>query len=99
MLESVSVTEERRRAFAEGLGKAERVLVVVRDELYGGSWDELERDLRARLDRKPYIFKLNTRIDEDLSRIEKLRAFEELEGVDLASLIGDSSGSEEGIPL
>jgi hypothetical protein len=99
-LESVSMTEERRRAFADGLSKAERVLVVVRDELYGGSWDELIEDLRARQDQKPYIFKLNSRIDEDLSRISKLRAFEQEEEINLASLLGGEDGSaEEGIPL
>ena len=93
------MTEERRRVFAESLSKAERVLIIVRDELYGGSWDELQRDLRARQDRKPFIFKLNTRIDEDLSRIEKLRSFEQREEIDLARLLEDTSGPEEGIPL
>ena len=99
VLESVNMTEERHRVFAESLSKAERVLVVVRDELYGGSWDEFQSDLRARQDRKPFIFKLNSRIDEDLSRIEKLRGFEQREEVNLAPLLEATSGSEEGIPL
>ncbi|RMG06434.1 MAG: hypothetical protein D6731_25825 [Planctomycetota bacterium] len=91
------VSEERHRAFADGLGKPERVLVVLRDELYGGSWDELVADLEARKQRKPFVFKLNSRIEEDLARIAKLRAYEEEHGVDLAALL--SAGSEEGIPL
>jgi hypothetical protein len=99
MLESIPMSQERHSAYADSLGKAERVLVVLRDELYGGSWDELVDDLRARRERKPAIFKLNSRIDEDLARIEKLRAYEEQEGVDLATLLRPGDGSEETIPL
>jgi hypothetical protein len=58
------------------LAPEDRVLRDVRDQLYGGDWDELERDLRARLDGKPYIFKLATQIEEDLARIARLRAAE-----------------------
>ena len=86
--------EERHRVFAEGLASEERVLLVVRDELYGGSWDELEQDLHARRERKPAIFKLNTRIDEDLSRINKLRAYEREHGVDLRRLLALVAGPD-----
>ena len=55
------------------LAPEDRVLRDVRDQLYGGDWDELERDLRARLEGKPYIFKLATKIEEDLARIARLR--------------------------
>lgn len=86
--------QERHRVFAEGLGKEERVLLLVRDELYGGSWAELEADLHARRERKPAIFKLNTRIDEDLGRIAKLRAYEQEHGVDLRRLLDLVTGPE-----
>ena len=79
--------DERHRVFAEGLAHEERVLLLVRDELYGGSWHELEADLLARRERKPAIFKLNTRIDEDLGRISNLRAYEREHGVDLRRLL------------
>lgn len=93
-------TEERHRAFAESLSKAERVLVVVRDELYGGSWDELVLDLEARQQRKPYVYRLNARIDEDLSRIAKLREYEQEQAVDLGALLNDlTRGAAEGISL
>ncbi|MCO5172478.1 MAG: hypothetical protein M9894_39780 [Planctomycetes bacterium] len=82
-----AVDDERHRPFAEGLAREERVLLLVRDELYGGSWDELEADLHARRERKPAIFKLNTRIDEDLGRISRLRAYEREHGVDLRRLL------------
>jgi hypothetical protein len=85
---------EPERAFADGLSKEERVLLLVRDELYGGSWAELEADLLARRERKPAIFKLNTRIDEDLGRIAKLRAFEQERGVDLRRLLDLVTGPE-----
>jgi hypothetical protein len=58
------------------LAPEDRVLRDVRDQLYGGDWDELERDLRARLEGKPYIFKLATKIEEDLARIARLRQAE-----------------------
>ena len=78
---------ERLRAFAESLTKEERLLVLIRDELYEGSWEELETDLQARRERKPYIFKVNARIEDDLNRIEKLRDFEQLQQVDLRTLL------------
>jgi hypothetical protein len=78
---------ERRRTFVDGLGREERVLVLLRDELYEGAWDALEADLRARLERRPAVFKLSTRIEEDLERIAKLREFERTRGVDLRELL------------
>jgi hypothetical protein len=95
MVESVVMTEEQHRVFAESLSKAERVLVLLRDELYGGSWQELINDLKARQDKKPFIFKLNTRIEEDLARITKLRAFEQEQEVDVAQLLSEQGGDEE----
>ncbi len=81
------------------LAKEERLLLEVRDELYGGSWDELEADLRARLAGKPYIFQLATRIEEDLSRVERLREFEEENGVDLGALLRDGEGADGGVGM
>ncbi|MCW8139250.1 MAG: hypothetical protein KIT58_10145 [Planctomycetota bacterium] len=86
--------DERHRLFAAGLAREERVLLLVRDELYCGSWAELEADLHARRERKPAIFKLNTRIDEDLGRISTLRAYEREHGVDLRRLLELVAGPE-----
>ena len=91
--------EERQRSFAEGLSKPERVLLVVRDALYGGSWEDLRQDLLDRKERKPFIFKLSARIEEDLERIAKLTAFEEAEGVDLRQVLETLQSSEEEFPL
>jgi hypothetical protein len=85
--------DDLERAFADGLTKEERLLVAIRDELYEGSWDDLVADLEARKGRKPHVFKLATRLEEDLARVEKLRAFERERGVDLKTLLGPETTS------
>ena len=76
------------------LDDADETLLLLRDELYGGSWDEVEADLRARAGRKPYVFKLSTRIEEDLNRIARLRALEE-RGVDLRAAFAERAGDSQ----
>ena len=83
---SADVGEQARR-FAQCLTDEERMLVVLKHELYEGDWDEMAADLRARLDGKPYIFKLANRIEDDLERIERLRAFERDRNVDLSDYV------------
>ena len=75
------------QAFAKDLSREAQLLLHVRDELYEGSWDELVTDLEARRDRKPFIFKLNARIDDDLGRIAQLRAYEREHQVDLRACL------------
>jgi hypothetical protein len=72
---------------APSLTKDDRMLVVLRDELYGGSWKEMLSDLRARLKNKPFVFKLAHRIEADISRIEKLMTYESRSSVNLSDLI------------
>ena len=60
------------------------MLLILRDELYGGSWDKMSQDLKDRLTGKPYIYKLVHRIEEDLVRIEKLQGYEQKHRIDLA---------------
>jgi hypothetical protein len=78
---------DSHEAYARSLSEEDRLLLILRDELYGRSWDRFLRDLDDRLKGKPYIFKLVNRIEEDIERIRKLRAYEEEHGVDLASFI------------
>lgn len=87
--------DDRQRAFLEGLTKEDRLLVAIRDELYEGSWDEVLADLEARKTRKPFVVKLATRIEEDMTRVEKLRAFEREHTVDLRALLAAHGGTEE----
>ncbi len=65
----------------------EHMLVVLKRELYDGDWDEMEADLRSRLEGRPYIFKLANRIGDDLRRISRLREFERCHGVDLGDYV------------
>jgi hypothetical protein len=57
--------------------------LVIRDELYAGSWDEMLQDLEGRLGAKPYVFKLATRIEDDVLRIRKMRDFENQHNLNL----------------
>jgi hypothetical protein len=75
------------RRFVDGLTNEERMLVVLKRELYEGSWDEMLADLTARMEGRPYLFKLAQRISDDLERIERLRAFEQETGVDLGEYV------------
>ena len=73
--------------FASGLSPDERTLVTLRDELYGGSWEQMLGDLRDRLKGKPYIFKLVNRIQDDIARIEKLSDYEKKHKINLAEFL------------
>ena len=79
--------KEEARKFVEGLSDDEKTLILLRDELYEGSWEEMLKDLRNRLAGKPYVFKLATRIEDDIRRIEKLSQFEKENHIDLGELL------------
>lgn len=83
----VAEHDRRHLEFLRGLDPQERQLIIIRDELYDGSWEEMKNDLEDRRDGKPFIFKLANRIDEDLRRIERLRSFERSEDVNLGELL------------
>ncbi len=74
--------------FVKSLTSEERLLITLRDELYSGSWRNLKQDLNDRLQGKPYIFKLSSRIEEDLKRIDKLERYEQEHKVNLARYVG-----------
>ena len=82
--------EGEHREFYRSLSTEEKLLITLRDELYSGSWESMLADLRARLEGKPYIFRLATRIEEDIARIDRLRRYEAESGVNLGQL-----GAEE----
>ncbi len=78
---------DKTQAFVDALRSEERLLVVLKKELYEGSWDEMLADLQARLNNKPYIFKLANRITDDIDRIRRLETFERENKVDLSDYI------------
>ena len=73
--------------FVNGLSDEQRMLVVLKAQLYDGKWEPMLDDLRNRLMGKPYIFKLVSRIKDDIVRIEKMSEFEAEHNVDLAEYI------------
>jgi hypothetical protein len=75
------------QAFVDRMTSEERMLVVLKRELYEGSWDDMAADLTARLHGQPYVFKLANRIADDLDRIVRLRELERTEQVDLSDLV------------
>ncbi len=73
--------------FLRALDNEHRMLVVLKAQLYGGTWEPMLDDLKNRLAGKPYIFKLASRIKEDIERIERMKAFEQMHHVDLADYV------------
>lgn len=80
-------SQQEVRQFVDRMTSEERMLVVLKGELYDGDWGEMEADLKARMDGGPYIFKLAHRIEDDLARLERLRRFESAAGVDLCDYV------------
>lgn len=81
--------DDRHYAFAGGLTREERLLIELRDVIYEGSWQALKDDLIARRERKPFVIKLATRIDDDLARIVKLVSYEQENSIDLKAYLPD----------
>jgi len=73
--------------YVSSLSNEYKMLVVLKAQLYGGSWEPMLDDLNNRLAGKPYIFKLANRIKDDVERIEEMRNFEVEHGVDLAKYV------------
>lgn len=75
------------RDFVSRLSEEERMLVILKSQLYDGTWEPMLDDLKNRLTGKPYIFKLASRIKDDIERIEKMRKFEIEHGINLADFV------------
>ena len=76
-----------RKRFRQRLSEEQRMLIVLKSQLYDGRWDAMLDDLKNRLAGKPYIFKLVNRIKDDIAHIEQLQAFELEHKVDLADFV------------
>ena len=73
--------------YVQGLGEEYHMLVILKAQLYNGSWEPMLDDLRNRMDGKPYIFKLANRIQDDIERIEQMQKFEAEHNIDLADYV------------
>ncbi len=77
------------RDFLQRLSRQERTLLVLREELYEGSWKEMTVDLEARLKKKPHLFELSETIEADILRIQKLIDYERQHDIDLGEYLED----------
>jgi uncharacterized protein Yka (UPF0111/DUF47 family) len=73
--------------FVDALSDEHRMLVVLKAQLYGGTWEPMLNDLQSRLDGKPYIFKLINRIKDDVERIGQMQKFEKEHDIDLVDYV------------
>ena len=78
---------DQHERFFQSLLPEEEQLIVLRDFLYEGDWAEMLQDLRDRKSGKPFIFKLKTRIEEDIQRIDRLCEYERRHGIDLGRYV------------
>jgi hypothetical protein len=93
--EGPSPTKESRRGpdsqavddYVRRLSEEHKMLVALKAQLYGGSWEPMLDDLRNRLAGKPYIFKLVHRIQDDIERMEEMQKFETEHKIDLAEYV------------
>lgn len=89
----MSLTEKEKLAkdFLNSLEQSVKVLIILREELYDGSWDLMLNDLQSRLKGEPFIYKLANQIDADIQGIAKIKAFEEKNTIDLGKYINLST--------
>lgn len=73
--------------YIAGLSDEHRMLVLLKAQLYDGTWEPMLDDLQNRLAGKPYIFKLVNRINDDIERIRQMQEFEVEHNIDLADYI------------
>lgn len=73
--------------FVAGLSDEHRMLVILKAQLYDGTWEPMLDDLKNRLAGKPYIFKLVNRIKDDIERIGQMQKFEKEHNIDLADYV------------
>jgi hypothetical protein len=73
--------------FVKNLTEEQRMLIVLKAQLYGGAWEPMLDDLKNRLTGKPYIFKLANRIQDDIERIEQMSVFEAEHSINLSDYV------------
>lgn len=83
----IAQEDDEVHRFVERLSDEEKMLVILKGELYEGNWESMLEDLQNRLAGRPYIFKLADRIAEDIERIERLQNFEKTKQIDLSRYV------------
>lgn len=73
-------------AIIAGLDPAVRRLVLAVRSLYQGSWDDCAEDIRRRRAGRPYLFRLDLGLDDELAWIHRFTTYESARGESLAAL-------------
>lgn len=94
LLPTVDRLPEPLRRQVDRLTEEQKLLLVLKRQLYDGDWRPMVTDLRNRLAGRPYVLKLAHRIEDDLQRIEQMRQMEQQYDVDLAAFIQDLPPSQ-----
>ena len=82
------------RRFMDRLSDEQKLLLVLKRDLYDGDWQPMVQDLNNRLNGKPYMLKLAARIEDDLQRIEQMHQLERHYSVDLTRYIQEIADVE-----
>ncbi len=94
VLPSIDRLPQPLRRFMDRLSEEQKLLLVLKRELYDGDWRPMIQDLNNRLQGKPYMLKLAARIEDDLQRIEQMRQLERHYDVDLTRYIQEIADVE-----
>jgi hypothetical protein len=78
------------KAFCRSLTADERLLLMIRDDLYHGSWKETLQTLKHHLKQKPRITRLRDRIRADIARILKMQDVENKHQINLADFLSEN---------
>jgi phosphoserine phosphatase len=91
-LDSVPTNHQQ---FYDRLSPDEKLLLVLRDILYSGSWESMKRDLNNRREGRPYIFNISTPTNYD-TLVERMRVYEEENRVNLSAYVTVSESKTYG---
>ena len=89
VLPKIDRLPEPLRRFVDDLSSEQKLLLVLKRDLYDNDWQPMITDLKNRLEGRPYVLRLAHRIEDDLRRIEQMREIEQQHHVDLADYIED----------
>ena len=87
---------EPLRRFMDRLTQEQKLLLVLKRDLYGGDWQAMVGDLKNRLEGRPFIVRLAARIEDDLARIAQMLEMERHYQVDLADFVLALDDTESG---
>lgn len=87
ILPTVDQLPEPLRRFMDRLSEHQKLLLVLKRDLYDGDFAPMIEDLNNRLAGRPYIFKLASRIEEDLKSIHQMCELEQHYEVDLSGYL------------